>query len=131
MSLSTKARIKQIKNTNFTAPLGTDGQLVDMKSGLDLQQQIRLGGGGIVTIQEGQIDQQHIKYTTIIEQRNNYKIITTITEEYDETNTQVLNTTINQQLQDGDIYKNKQIIFTQSDTGITINETPDWEEGGE
>ena len=57
MSYTTTKRIKQIRqkqNNSFSGgiPLGTDGKLVDMFSGLDLEEQLRLGGKSTVSINE-------------------------------------------------------------------------------
>lgn len=60
-------RIKQIRQKSplggFTDPfpLGTDGYLVDMISGLDLEQQIKLGGNHYVNIYTDQDDNTYIK----------------------------------------------------------------------
>ena len=57
MSSENLARIKEIRPSNegqFTIsyPLGTDGQLVDMLSGLDLEEQLRIGSNHYITILE-------------------------------------------------------------------------------
>ena len=75
MSLSTKARIKEIVNNSFTVPIGVDGYLVDMCSGLDLQQQQLIGGNQVTQIsQDG-------NNTRIIQQYYDYDVDTIIHQE--------------------------------------------------
>ncbi len=57
--MSDKVRIKQLRtktqSSTYTAPIpfGTDGSLVDMFSGLDLEEQIRLGSQFKTTMEQG------------------------------------------------------------------------------
>lgn len=57
MSYKGTKRIKQVRqkqNNSFSTgiPLGTDGKLVDMFSGLDLEEELRLGGKSNISITE-------------------------------------------------------------------------------
>ena len=70
MSKENLQRVKQIrrKNSNnagdysLPIPIGTDGLLVDMLSGLDLEQDIRLGGNHYVEVNESEYETQIIEW---------------------------------------------------------------------
>ena len=79
MSSISLGRIKQIRpkeNGQFlnNIPIGTDGLLVDMLSGLDLEEQLRLGNDHYVEIQEVDEDTTNIKEWYFTEKKGNRTI---------------------------------------------------------
>lgn len=63
MSKRTQPRIKQIRQKSSSGyltgiPLGADGLLVDMLSGLDLEEELRLGGNHYVEIVDTEVNEQ-------------------------------------------------------------------------
>ena len=77
-------------------PFGTDGTLVDMLSGLDNEQELKLGGNHTSTIVESIVNEENV--TTITERykdrANNivqYTLVTVITEHNDNSTT-IVNT---------------------------------------
>lgn len=76
--MSSGKRIKQIRQKTFNngflpIPFGADGNFIDMFSGLDLEEELKIGGNHYVQIESGEFD------TTIVEYYSN-KPITNPTE---------------------------------------------------
>ena len=63
-------------------PFGTDGQYIDMASGLDLEKELKLGGDHLVSIQELEDNETFIteKYKKEEENQNFYQVETSIKE---------------------------------------------------
>lgn len=106
-------------------PFGTDGILIDMLSGLDNEQELKLGGNHSSTIVES-INDQNEPVTTITEffKDNNtpaivtYILITTITEHEDNTITIVCKIYDTDQNMIADHPLNQKTITIPNDDGI-------------
>ena len=90
MASRIKALRKKQANGSFTGlvPFGTDGTLVDMLSGLDNEQEIKLGGNHTSTIVESVVQDENVttiteRYKAIDNTTVRYSVVTTITEHND------------------------------------------------